>query len=268
MYMIYGIFTAGQWTWGGPRADAAAADVHTTPRQAIEHAEATGDDLNVGPETFKPAAELRHRGRPADAPLQPSDYIEGRFAAPERGPGGWYHHSNDSGLTLPNMLFGNPKSPHISLWPHDSFDPEVTGPSSSVYLPRRVESIIGEEDNRKHLIAQQTQQEPGGAHFKSHEGKGYRDDRVEQPYYWQYPLESGSSEQSIPQDYLHPPMQQPSHQNRQNYHSMDLSRGRFQDFRPTAPSGLATEFPNRSDACVTMPEASLDPHELRAKCSS
>ena len=57
VYMVYGIFTAGQRTWGGPRADAGAADATTTVQQAIEHAEATGDDLNIIPETFKPAVE-------------------------------------------------------------------------------------------------------------------------------------------------------------------------------------------------------------------
>ena len=51
VYMVYGIFTAGQRTWGGPRADAGKADPGTTPQQAIEHAEATGDDLNVIPKS-------------------------------------------------------------------------------------------------------------------------------------------------------------------------------------------------------------------------
>lgn len=58
-YMVYGIFTAGQRTWGGPRADAAAADANTTAQQAIEKAEQTGDDLNIVPESFKPAAQKR-----------------------------------------------------------------------------------------------------------------------------------------------------------------------------------------------------------------
>ncbi|KAI0396723.1 class VII chitin synthase [Xylariaceae sp. FL0594] len=58
-YMVYGIFTAGQRTWGGPRADAATANQDTTPQQAIEQAEKTGDDLNIVPETFMPAAEIQ-----------------------------------------------------------------------------------------------------------------------------------------------------------------------------------------------------------------
>ncbi|KIH88953.1 chitin synthase d [Sporothrix brasiliensis 5110] len=61
-YMVYGIFTAGQRTWGGPRADAAAADGEkTTVQEAIEKAEEQGDDLNIVPETFLPAAEVQRQ---------------------------------------------------------------------------------------------------------------------------------------------------------------------------------------------------------------
>lgn len=68
-YMVYGIFTAGQRTWGGPRADAAAADGEkTTVQEAIEQAEKAGDDLNIVPETFKPAAEVQRRMSSRKAP--------------------------------------------------------------------------------------------------------------------------------------------------------------------------------------------------------
>ncbi|KAL2267497.1 hypothetical protein VTJ83DRAFT_4774 [Remersonia thermophila] len=66
-YMVYGIFTAGQRTWGGPRADAAAADATTTAQQAIEQAEKTGDDLNIVPESFIPAAQERKERAAAEA---------------------------------------------------------------------------------------------------------------------------------------------------------------------------------------------------------
>lgn len=59
-YMVYGIFTAGQRTWGGPRADAGAADKNTTVQEAIEHAEQTGDELNIKPETFIPEIGRAH----------------------------------------------------------------------------------------------------------------------------------------------------------------------------------------------------------------
>lgn len=176
VYMVYGIFTAGQRTWGGPRADAGAADTNTTPQQAIEHAEATGDDLNIVPETFKPAAGARHPDKTnANIPLQPSDHIEGRFAPAERLPGGWYIQNNDSGLTLPNMLPRNPDAPRIPLHPRASFDSVVTSASvgNSVYMPRRVESIMGDEDRRKYYFAQQAQQEPGAAYLNGSQGHVY-----------------------------------------------------------------------------------------------
>lgn len=128
-YMVYGIFTAGQRTWGGPRADAAAADKNTTVQEAIEHAEQTGDDLNIKPETFIPATvEQRHQqhhhqqqrahgegdeeearvagerrrrrmsarrgdglGRQRSV-LQPPPQVEGLFAAPLRTEGGIYRY--------------------------------------------------------------------------------------------------------------------------------------------------------------------------------
>ncbi|ROW15245.1 hypothetical protein VPNG_02945 [Cytospora leucostoma] len=78
-YMVYGIFTAGQRTWGGPRADAGVADKHTTVQEAIEHAEQTGDELNIKPETFIPA---------------PPPQVEGLFAAPQRTEGGIYSYTD------------------------------------------------------------------------------------------------------------------------------------------------------------------------------
>lgn len=167
-YMVYGIFTAGQRTWGGPRADAGAADSGTTAQQAIEHAEATGDDLNVVPETFKPAAEKR----PAAVPLQPSDHLEGRFAAAERLPGGWYQQANDSGLTLPNMMPRDPNAPRVPLHPHDpraSMDSLVSANSNanSIYMPRRVESFMDPEDARIYHKTQANQKPAGGAYFEA-----------------------------------------------------------------------------------------------------
>lgn len=171
IYMVYGIFTAGQRTWGGPRADAGTADTTTTPQQAIEHAEATGDDLNVVPETFKAAAEAhKHQpGRPAAVPLQPADHIEGRFAPAERLPGGWYQQPNDSGLTFPNMAPRDPNAPRIPLHPRTSMDSLVSATSAgnSVYLPRRVESIMDPEDARIYHKTQANQKPAGGAFYEA-----------------------------------------------------------------------------------------------------
>ncbi|KAL9033534.1 MAG: hypothetical protein Q9180_005896 [Flavoplaca navasiana] len=260
VYMVYGIFTAGQRTWGGPRADAGAADPNTSPQQAIEHAEATGDDLNVVPETFKPAIEARHpEKRPGVIPLQPSEHLEGRFAPAERLPGGWYMQNNDSGLTLPNMLPRNPNAPHIPLHPRDSMDSFITAASAgnSVYMPRRVESIMGEEDRRKYFFAQQAQREPGGQYMDngghgrhgqvyevSDDGKGDWNESVES-------LGSETPQQGHHhgQDYLQPV------NGGHGTHSPVGSRS--PSFMPTHPSGLSSEIGNGSENNLTLPEASL-----------
>lgn len=174
VYMVYGIFTAGQRTWGGPRADAGTADAETTPQQAIEQAEAKGDDLEVIPETFKAAAEARNQGlhhrRNAGGALMPDDSLEGRFAAPELNAEGFYTYPNASMGTLPDQMPRNPNAPHIPLHPRASFDSMASGATgsggNSVYMPRRVESIMGDEDRRKYLVAQANQREAGGAYME------------------------------------------------------------------------------------------------------
>ncbi|KAG6020297.1 hypothetical protein E4U40_006220 [Claviceps sp. LM458 group G5] len=93
-YMVYGILTAGSRTWGGPRADAAAADQNTTAREAAERAEKLGDELNIVPETFKPAKEARiiADGTSGGSVLvsrkrsivRPPDAVDGRFSSPRK----------------------------------------------------------------------------------------------------------------------------------------------------------------------------------------
>ena len=88
-YMVYGIFTAGQRTWGGPRADAGAADSSTSPQQVIEKAAAEGDDFLLEfrrevaeviavaghahdqiPVLFRAGLSLAQRVRPHDVELE------------------------------------------------------------------------------------------------------------------------------------------------------------------------------------------------------
>ena len=256
VYMVYGIFTAGQRTWGGPRADAATADPSTSPQQAIEHAEATGDDLNVIPETFKQTAEAKHpEKRPNIVPLQPSDQLEGRFAAAERLPGGWYMQNNESGLTLPNTLPRNPNAPHIPLHPRDSMDSFITAASAgnSVYMPRRVESIMGDEDRRKYFFAQQAQRPPGGYYLDSSpQGHVYEvgEDGTSKGD-WNESVESlGSDYHGHGQDYLHPYTAG---------HGSHSPGSRSPSFLPAHPSGLSTELPNPSENNLMLPEPSLSP---------
>jgi chitin synthase len=158
-YMVYGIFTAGQRTWGGPRADAGAADANTTAQQVIEKAEAGGDELNVVPETFKPAAAAH-----ASSHLHPPDRIEGRFTAPERLPGGWYQQGDDSMVSV--VGGGDPSHRRKMLQHRDSNDSFVSE-QNSIYMPRRVESIMGDEDRKKYAMAQANQRAAGGAYMTS-----------------------------------------------------------------------------------------------------
>ena len=158
-YMVYGIFTAGQRTWGGPRADAAAADAQTSPQEAIEIAKAKGDDLNIVPESFKPAAEARHPERHiSSAPLHPSSRVGGRFAAAEELPGGWYMHSNDSGLTL--------RSTPIDTEMHGrQLGLRDSAPDYSLYMPKTLEQIMSEEDQHKWYLAQAASRNASGLNF-------------------------------------------------------------------------------------------------------
>jgi chitin synthase len=174
-YMVYGIFTAGQRTWGGPRADAGKADAKTSPQEAIEQAEANGDDLNVVPETFKTSlSQRRKKGNPqTHVPLQPSDNMEGRFAQSQRLPGGWYQHANDSGMTLPDTMPRNHMVPRIPLHPRASYDSvaSATTAHQSVYMPRRIESFMSPEDTRRYHSNQNQQRPAGGAYFEAEQAE-------------------------------------------------------------------------------------------------
>ena len=255
VYMVYGIFTAGQRTWGGPRADAATADDKTTPQQAIEQAQATGDDLNVVPETFKRATSVRNpEKQPATIPLQPSEHLEGRFAPAERLPGGWYMQNNDSGLTLPNTMPRNHAVPRIPLHPRDSFDSFVTSASNSnsVYMPRRVESIMGDEDRSKYFYAQQAQREQGGIYWNGGPAPDHRQQKLHpegQIYevgddYEAHKDQWGDSVDSLASDPHGLPINSvPSQQNNDYLRPGSRSGGqpRSPAFQPANPSHLSSE---------------------------
>lgn len=170
--MVYGIFTAGKRTWGGPRADAERADVKVSPEQAIEYAEIQGDELNVVPETFKPAIETATHRHPHHAPLMPSGHLEGRFAPAEELTGRWFRQTNDSGALNPDMTprqveealryggKGRVRGSMDSAWSSSSA-------GTSIGTPRRVESIVDLPDALKYLDRQAHQRPAGGAYFES-----------------------------------------------------------------------------------------------------
>ena len=154
IYMVYGIFTAGQRTWGGPRADAGAAGVKTSPQEAIEHAIATGDDLNVIPETFRPAVEVRKRhGRTSTVGLQPPETVEGRFVPAAEQAGGWFKQVPPSG-SLPHEASGNSRPVTLEEGYASDFS---DSDGVSLHTPRRLTSILAEEEWQRH---EKTQSEP------------------------------------------------------------------------------------------------------------
>jgi chitin synthase len=98
--------------------------------------------------------------------LQPPERIEGRFAAAERLPGGWFEQGNDSIVSTAGGVVSNRPGLH-PLAGRDSFDSNFSAATSnnSVYMPRRVESIMGEEDRKKYAMAQASQRIAGGAYM-------------------------------------------------------------------------------------------------------
>lgn len=151
IYMMYGIFTAGQRTWGGPRADAAAADEHTTPGEAVEQARQQGDELNVDVTTFRTHSLVRRRS----VPVRPSNRVDGRFVPAEQLLDGYYvnTHSVGSVVAQPDLpLPGVPRPFRNSM---DSMVSSSSGASTPVPLPPNVESLMSEEDQRKLYYARQ-----------------------------------------------------------------------------------------------------------------
>lgn len=207
LYLVYGIFTAGQRTWGGPRADAGKADAKTSPQQAIENAKATGDDLNIVPETFRAATEARRkqfiRRRPTT--LQPSESVEGRFGLSNRRSGRWTSQAERSGLPLPATMLHERADSISSIELTDSLD-------FALETPRLVQSFSeelgakGQYDGAGSLSSSEMSGQNGGSRsrrvLQTHAGIGrqafsttqFRLDRSEQER-----IRSSSAAQSAPQ---------------------------------------------------------------------
>lgn len=168
LYMVYGICTAYERTWGGPRADALQADEQTTPSQAVANALASGDELNIKPETFRPKAESR-------PPLMPSESLDGRFAPAEQMPGGFYRQGNNHNAAALRSDMTPREQEAVSSrdrrrdQSQDSYSSEWSSRDSrySVPMPRRVESIVGPEITAAYHARQATQRPAGGAFFET-----------------------------------------------------------------------------------------------------
>lgn len=143
LYMVYGIFTAGHRTWGGPRTDAARADKFTTPEQAVRRAEAQGDELNVEVETFRSVVEGR-----GGVPVRPPGKVTGRFSNDESmAPRGEADMVNDTEAGLTKFLSPLPEIPRIGL--HSPWSTESVMSSDSsldpIEMPHKVESLMDQE---------------------------------------------------------------------------------------------------------------------------
>lgn len=138
LYMIYGIFTAGHRTWGGPRTDAARADEFTTPGQAVRQAEAQGDELNVEVETFRSTVEGK------GVPVRPWRKLTGRFSNEEPPP-----PPSETGIVtdpetgMTKFLSPLPEIPRIG---HSPFSTDsVLSSVDSIEWPQNVENLMNEE---------------------------------------------------------------------------------------------------------------------------
>ncbi|KAF7590601.1 hypothetical protein BBP40_002638 [Aspergillus hancockii] len=153
LYMVYGIFTAGQRTWGGPRADAAKADDHTSPEEAVEQARAQGDELNVRVDSFRAKADKK------GVPIRPSEHIDGRLSglpvARDR------YSANHEALAIPlaSLMTPLPDIRRFGLHRYHSTESVITDSSgNSICLPTNVESLMNEEDRAKRLMAHEAQE--------------------------------------------------------------------------------------------------------------
>ncbi|KAL5049713.1 hypothetical protein BDW71DRAFT_175301 [Aspergillus fruticulosus] len=172
LYMVYGIFTAGHRTWGGPRTDAARADEFTTPEQAVRQAEAQGDELNVEVETFRSAVEGK------GVPVHPWKKVTGRFSNGDPMPiKGGVVNDTEAGLT--KFLSPLPEIPRIGLHPPWSTE-SVLSSVESIEMPRNVESLMNDEKNYLGRKAQEATT-PGHSVESFHDAQNTDDSQPPRP---------------------------------------------------------------------------------------
>ncbi|XRM41193.1 hypothetical protein ABZX51_004480 [Aspergillus tubingensis] len=195
LYIVYGIFTAGQRTWGGPRADAAKADEHTTPEEAVEKARVQGDELNVQVDTFRTKTEEK------GVPIRPSSKVNGRLSFAPQLPDRYYDYQGALGTSLAKYLTPLPDVPRIGLHPHCSSDSVATSDSggNSIFMPQNVESLMSAEERARLSISRQAQEDTGLLHTREADG-GERglyvqsnEDPVDNRAYEMHTIESESS---------------------------------------------------------------------------
>ncbi|KAL5361790.1 chitin synthase-domain-containing protein [Aspergillus floccosus] len=145
LYMVYGIFTAGQRTWGGPRADAAKADGSAASEETVIHTVHNGDDAHY---TMIPTSseDVERKG----VPIHPAEKLNKRlaFVSPP--------YNSSSGTTLPRTPADGS---HASFCRDNSLDflSRYEPGLDSIGLPENVEDLMNDVDRAKLYLARQMQ---------------------------------------------------------------------------------------------------------------
>lgn len=178
LYMVYGICTAGQRTWGGPRADACTADEHKTLEEAGEQASEQGDELNVNVDIFRRQTDGR------GVPTHPPEKVEGRFTAAGQLASDRYANDSESEIALAQMIAPLPEVPRIHLHPRcPSEGSELS--TTSLPLPQNAETLM--EEQKKACHARQTHSPVSHTRPKSAHTKEVRHDAGDVPLPRYYP---------------------------------------------------------------------------------
>ncbi|RAL11125.1 chitin synthase D [Aspergillus homomorphus CBS 101889] len=230
LYMVYGIFTAGQRTWGGPRADAAKADEHTSPEEAVEKAREQGDELNVMVDTFRTKADER------GIPVRPSKKLHGRLSGAPPLPENYgdLQKQQDLESAMVRYMTPLPGVPRIGLHPSYSLESVATTDSgtNSICLPLPVESLVKGQEQAKVYPAYDA---PGSIGSTPHTERVHGPDAaVGEPY-------SPSAE-----DHEGDLVQQPSNQSQPpaTYSTANETADETNECRNLSPDGSGMRAPN------------------------
>lgn len=140
LYMIYGIFTAGQRTWGGPRADAATGQSNGKPDEEVAvqiDPDSTGQYIKVPSNEEKEARRL---------PIHPAEKLNRRLASSMPS------SKTTSGSSVGRLLTDESQSSFRHI---DSLELSTRYDSGrdSIFLSQDIENLMGEEDVAKRHIA-------------------------------------------------------------------------------------------------------------------
>ena len=151
VYMVYGIFSAGQRTWGGPRVE---AEKDTTLAEQVsqhatadpERAEDKSSELPVfftspGKADHKDA--VRHRKKQVRATLQPTSGVESAFE-PRRLERASLQPGEEKRSGLGHVVISHPSVVAKAGENADWSDEDIEGEADMVHTPRRLTELLSE----------------------------------------------------------------------------------------------------------------------------